>query len=246
MSQNDVIQLYPQTSCPCGSCNMEKEKLYPKIKTNRALRSCNEPSFLQCANTFEFKSGILPQDKTGYEQINPEVYMDKLDPNYNLIPCDIGDCPKEKYTTNDPRLIDVLRYQQQTLDRPPITSDIKLRTIYNKEYSDYGKGFTPYNLIKDGQIQYYIDKSIQDPFYKPNFVDKMEEESLVYKDPMGSIKPEYNRKPLVNTCNPTTKCVNGWDTRLSFIQDSQSHREDLMSLQMRKRNQERWEPRWRD
>ena len=58
----------------------------------------------------------------------------------------------------------------------------------------------------------------------------------LYQDPMGAIKPQWNRYPqsTENSCD--------WGT--SFMKDSQFHREDILSLQMRKMNEQRYAPRW--
>ena len=61
---------------------------------------------------------------------------------------------------------------------------------------------------------------------------------------MSSMKPEYNRIPLINTENPTTTDRKSFPYGLSYLQDTQSFREDLMSYQQRKNNQEKWSARW--
>jgi hypothetical protein len=61
---------------------------------------------------------------------------------------------------------------------------------------------------------------------------------------MGAMKPEYNRNPIVNTYNPTVTTAKSYPYCLSYIQDSQSFREDIMALQQRKNNQEKWTARW--
>jgi len=56
---------------------------------------------------------------------------------------------------------------------------------------------------------------------------------------MGSIKHQYNRKKIYNNNKK-----NKYNGNLSWLEDSLEHREDLMSLQMRKINQERWSNMW--
>jgi hypothetical protein len=58
------------------------------------------------------------------------------------------------------------------------------------------------------------------------------------------MKPEMNRTPIVNTENPTVSTPESYPYCLSSIQDSQSFREDLIALQQRRHNQEKWSARW--
>ena len=101
-----------------------------------------------------------------------------------------------------------------------------------------------YKNIGDGQITYYIDKSIEDAFFSPVFSEPAIQQKILYKDPMGSIQTIYDRVPLINTENPTVTSVKEYPYCLSFIQDSQSHREDIMAIQQRKNNREKWSARW--
>ena len=144
----------------------------------------------------------------------------------------------------DPRLYSSTRANYLPLDRPPIDGDVKLNRLYSTQLDGYGSGFMPYDTIRDGQIVYYIDKSIENPYFEPVFGEPAKISKVLYKDPMGAMKPEYNRTPLVNTENPAITTAKSYPSCLSFIQDTQSFREDLLSHQMNKRNQERWMPRW--
>ena len=60
---------------------------------------------------------------------------------------------------------------------------------------------------------------------------------------MGALKPQYPRSPLVRT-NPVGPTRDNYQGCLSWMQDSLEHREDLIGLQMRKINQQRYAPRW--
>lgn len=57
------------------------------------------------------------------------------------------------------------------------------------------------------------------------------------------MKPRYERKPLTCTSHLNTT-RNNYSGGLSWIEDSQEFREDIISKQMAKNNQQRWEPRW--
>jgi hypothetical protein len=61
---------------------------------------------------------------------------------------------------------------------------------------------------------------------------------------MGAMKPEYDRNPIINTENPTVVERKNYSYKLSFLQDTGGFREDILALQQRKNNQEKWSSRW--
>jgi hypothetical protein len=147
----------------------------------------------------------------------------------------------------DPRLYDAARGITMPIDRPPYDSTVLLKNI-NTDVSldNYGKGYRTYSDINAGQIVYYIDKSIADPFFDPLFTIPSETYSTVYRDPMSNLKPTYYRKPdkdclsnptLLSNCNPCQEST-------TWFRDSQNHREDLLARKMQKFNQTKWSARW--
>ena len=66
----------------------------------------------------------------------------------------------------------------------------KVNEALSKNYKDYRD-------INAGQITYYIDKSIEDAFYKPIYENNAFDTGYLYKDPMGGIKPQYERNPVI-------------------------------------------------
>jgi hypothetical protein len=169
---------------------------------------------------------------------------ESYDPLFVQVDCpERGFCKKAYTAPGDGRLIDVPRGIQTTLDRPPIQDSVKLDEIYSDKLKNYGTGYKTYSDINAGQIMYYINESQEDPFFSPNFTTSAKVEATLYQDPMSSIKPAYKRVPL-KSVNPLTNDNKNYEGGLSFIQDSQEHRADLMSKQMWKTNQQRWMPRW--
>lgn len=242
---SDTIYLYPKTSCPCESCGETKCVKPHGSKTNMSVKGCDYPECLNCTDRVFLGTSIDPVNKSGWSEINPQVYTDKFADGFGKIPCSQGKgCPDPSYISWDPRLYSTTRYNYLPLDRPPIDGNVKLKDVYDKKWDGYGTGYTPYEKIRDGQIEYYIDKSIQHPYFEPLFAEKAREVAALYRDPMGSMKPEYTREPLCNTENPAVNCRTPYPYCLGFMQDTQSHREDLLSYQMRVRNQQRWESRW--
>ena len=74
---------------------------------------------------------------------------------------------------------------------------------------------------------------------------------------MGAMKPQYDRiqqnkcnissehlTETTNSTNSISTCNKGEEYCLSWMKDSQNHREDLLARQMRKRNEQRYAPRW--
>jgi hypothetical protein len=101
---------------------------------------------------------------------------------------------------------------------------------YDKTLDNYGQNYKSYADINAGQIVYYIDKSIEDPFYKPNYVISSKTTAYLDKDPMDAIQTYYVREPLKND-NPIGPTRNNYEGCLSWIEDTMKHREDIMALQ---------------
>jgi hypothetical protein len=227
---------------------MEKEYIVDKsgYPTNLSVRNCKIPSAYQCYDTLLFRSDIEPQEKTGYDYLNPAAIQEKYSKDFVKIECrDPQSCPKIQYASTDPRLISVAHGGQVlTLDRPSVDSSVKLADLaVDTRLDGYGQGYRTYSDINAGYISYYVDKSIEDPYFNPNFVTSATTTGKLYQDPMGSMKPYYNRYPL--KCNdPLDTDHSTYDGCLSWIQDSTGFREDIMAHQMSRQNRERWEPRW--
>ena len=142
--------------------------------------------------------------------------------------------------------MDVRRNAVLKLDRPPYRSTYFLTnnnvrpqpgmSIYCPEYRDYGRNYATYSDINAGQITYYIDPKIEDAYFSPNFTIPAKVEGVMYRDPMGSLKPTYVRKEVMTP----NECYNP----LSFIRDSAVHREDIMAGQMAQMNQMKWSARY--
>lgn len=264
----DRLYLYPQTSCPCLDCKKNEPLPIEKgFKSNLAVRGCNIPAYFNCHSRLGFgidtqpKCDFPPSDKcmdnndrksreracdSIYTVLNPRVMTDKYSPYFHSeVDCgNNSSCGGKTFVSSDPRLFDAARSQYLTLDRPPIESTVKLRDVYDKKLTGYGKNYRNYDDIKEGQITYYTDKSISSALFEPVFGEKAIVNKDVFKDPMGSLKPEYIREAVLNTENPVTNDRGPYPYNLSFIQDTQSHREDIMSKQMAKMNQSKWSARW--
>jgi hypothetical protein len=244
----DIVYLYPKSSCPCETCLPSYPIPKDGPKSNLSVRGCQPSPYFDCYNRVELKSELQPRDQQGIYDLNPQAYTNKLAEGFDAVKCPSGcpvapGCPQPVYLSRDPRQFDSPRADYIPLDTIPIDGNVRLRNIYAVP-DRYGIGFKAYEQIDDGQIVYYIDKSIEDAFFKPVFSEPAQETSLLFRDPMGAMKPEYNRDALINTANPTVTTAKKYPYCLSFIQDTQSQREDIMALQQRKNNQEKWSARW--
>jgi hypothetical protein len=234
----DNVLLYPKTSCT------ECRKEY-KIPPQRQSDVCDVSPYFDCYSKVEIKSQVFPWQNKQMYALNPQVYTDKLAEGFDKVACKTAPtCPEPSYISLDPRLYDSARATYLPLDRPPMSGQVRLKDIYNKKYTDYGIKENQYGKINDGQITYYIDESIAPAFFEPVWAEPAQATLNLYKDPMGAMKPEHNRQMLVNNINPTVQTPISYPYCLSYIQDSQTQREDLMAYQQRKHNQEKWSARW--
>lgn len=138
---------------------------------------------------------------------------------------------KGTYTSLDPRLIDPIRGYRMSLNAPAFDGTIMSGDRYNA--TNVGiQTYRNYENIRGGQVFYYVDGYLTQPYSSPNFQLRSKVEPVVFRDPMGALKPEYVRKPISNA---------GYISGYRNDQDEISYREDIMALQMRKRNQQDWQ-----
>lgn len=167
---------------------------------------------------------LEPTNEQGYCILNPQAIASKLTPCYNETKCN----GNKAYTCpTDPRLFDAARGFAVAIDSPPIS----VTQCTAGDTTNYGKGYSNYNDINAGQITYYIDKSIKDPYYHPIFYNVAATERTMDIDPMDRRSVVYPRIPVY--CRENEMC-------LSAVTDISELREQLMALQMRPRNRERY------
>lgn len=246
----DVIYNYPKSSCTCYECDKDKFFKPSGVPTNMSVRDCKFSEYYDCYPHRIFKVQTEPQSKNGIKILNPSVVAtEKFDSNFrqiNVSSCPASSCKGTTYLNSDPRLFNAAGGTWMQLDRPPLVSTPKLNTLTtDKELNCYGQGYKTYADVNAGQIMYYINKSQEDAFFEPVFSKKATMVGDIYQDPMGNIKPQYNRVP-VGKYNPILgdPCDIAGEFCLSSMKDSQYFREDIMALQQRKHNEQRYAPRW--
>lgn len=140
-------------------------------------------------------------------------------------------------TKADSRLFDVRHNHYMQVDTPPIQVIYNLindNVSGNPALSNYGKNYTDYASVNAGQIQYYVDKELAEPFYSPVYGIKSGAIGTTYKDPMDSSKPVFTKEYPPECKYPTGTC-------LSFINDTTKFRDDIISRQQRVHNQQKYE-----
>ena len=233
------------SSCDCINC---ANNIY--IINKQEPKNCNYSNYFECKERIKFKDQIEPMNKTGYDYLNPQSVTNLYAKDFYEVDCEKeqigGNCHDMVYSSFDPRLISGSHNGQRILlDRPPLDDGIKLANVYtDPNLKNYGKSiYKNYSDINNGQFLYYIDKSIEDDLFKPNFENPASVKGEIYKDPMGSTYPEYKRYPLVDNNYLHTK-NRKYRYGLSSIDDTNEFREDIMHLQMRRQDRRRYEPRW--
>lgn len=133
----------------------------------------------------------------------------------------------------DPRLIDPIRNIKMVLDRPPYQP----RNVQPLQhmYDDCSNQIAPkiydngYESIYAGDVQYYIDPTQAQAYDNPEYALQEAVVPFVYQDPMGSLKPQYDRVPLFKN--------NQNISDYTFDQDQISFREDMITHLQRTMNQ---------
>lgn len=155
--------------------------------------------------------------------------LDSWDDDFTPIDCrGVKTCNEVTYQSSDPRLTSSAHSGQKlALDSIPLNGKVPI--CKTQCIPGYPNVYDTYSNIHGGQLSYYYDDQLAVPFISQLFVQPGLVVRENYVDPMDSYKPHYCRAALDNK-----NC-------LSWIRDSQFHREDLMSKQIWNRNQTNFE-----
>jgi hypothetical protein len=130
------------------------------------------------------------------------------------------------FVSLDPRTYDTTRNCYIQYDRPPLHSvGTSPQFPMNKISTNQTGFYDNYQSINGGNIRYYTDLSTEDPFKDMIFTIPCYNEPQLLIDPMGSIKPYYNRIPIFE--NNNLKDNSFFD--YSFLKDTSEFREDLIA-----------------
>jgi len=134
----------------------------------------------------------------------------------------------------DSRVVDA-RGMRICLDQPAMVGAVDMDDVYKFDNSGYGGVYQSYGAINNGNIAYYVDQSVSQPFYEPVYTLSSNVEKKVVMDPMTNPKPEYSKK-----VNSSLKSV----VDDQYARDQLSFREELMSRQQNLYNRTSWTNRW--
>jgi len=257
MSLENKIYLYPQTNAPCGFCQKAERSIKKGVPSSLSIPNCSIPAYFNCGDRVALNDKVVYPDcdnnkkSNSITTINPQLYTQQVSNSFrekNRKPTSA--CPTDKvWTSQDARLYSAIRGEYLDLSERPTETKIKLKDLYiDKNLNSYGQKYRTYSDINAGQISYYIDKDLKSPYFPPNFPNSKKNpvpyNPQLYKDPMDNFKPEYLR--LFPERNPITEPTSNADDSycLKDLQNTTNFREDILTCQMSKRNQNRWEPRW--
>lgn len=137
-------------------------------------------------------------------------------------------------TVADGRLVDSTRNYNMQLGEIPsqVVYDMFNDNVScNTGLKDYGRNYTDYASINAGNITYYIDNDLSDPFFSPVYGMKSKSVGMAYRDPMDKVAPTYNKEYSTEEI----------ECGLSFISDTTKFRDDIMSRQQRVHNSQKYE-----
>lgn len=138
--------------------------------------------------------------------------------------------PDGTYTSLNPKTERAVDGARVVLDRPSTTGSVRMKDVYTHPLLDR---YTPFNMNK-GEVQYYIDNTIKDAYYKPVYDIPSSTVQVPYVDPMSSSKPHY------------IQCISqqalAQYSPYSFIRDTAFYRENLTAAQQAKYNSQRITP----
>lgn len=152
--------------------------------------------------------------------------------DYHLTKDDDG---KETYFYGfDSRVVDA-RGMRMSLDQPAMVGAVDMDDVYKIDNSGYGGVYPTYGSINNGNIAYYVDQSVSQPFFDPVYTLSSTVNKKIINDPMTNAKPEYSK-----TVDSTLRSV----VDDQYARDQLTFREELMTRQQNLYNRTSWTNRW--
>jgi hypothetical protein len=221
------------------------EPIESLVPTNLSRNEGHFQDNFQEYNSKPFHYAEKQELKKGYKILNSKLVQNKYNTNdFDKINVD----GKNVYITN--KLYGSVKSsfhdgQYTLVDVPYRDSNVNISQIdkiYGDDFNGYTTNYKNYNQIEGGDITYYVNRENAVPFISPLFSSDFNTTSVLYKDPMGGVRPVYIRQPN----KPTNKLTerNTFEYGLSWVEDTNEHREDMMARNLQKINKNRWTPRW--
>jgi|APFre7841882793_1041355.scaffolds.fasta_scaffold33507_1 hypothetical protein len=174
--------------------------------------------------------------------LNTPSVQDSKNSIFAPVACSDPSCNNIVYASNDPKLCSSGHSGQRiVLDKPPVNGDLFTTngldpSIECSNSSSVGYVDSSYMNLKSGSITYYYDTQLATPFIPQLFDSNHRIIKETYIDPMGICKPHYIFDP-VYTRGETSSC----SYCPTWLRDSQLYREDIMSKQLAKTNQNNYQ-----
>lgn len=145
------------------------------------------------------------------------------------------------WISSDATTLDAQKAVRMCLDSAPMNSYIKdYWTIYDKNFNgNKYKSLYYYREDLPGQIQYYVDPQMTNPFFPPLFPKNTKALGAIYIDPMNNAHYDFRRATGGCGLQQPLDCT---DCEISEFRDLQGHREDILANIMRPRNRREYEP----
>lgn len=131
------------------------------------------------------------------------------------------------YQSQDPRLFDTLRNNHLVLDKPAqqpaSVQPLCIPSLEDMKKMPYAGVYPDYQSLTGGNYQYYTSPFLSDAYAEPVYQIPSMVKGVVFQDPMGSLKPYYDRQPIMRE--------NSQLSEYSFDRDQMSFREDIIANQ---------------
>ena len=229
----DIINTYKYPETNCWECTKNSTPISIQ-EQDLLLSQLNCKDFNFNCNNYEIKKNTEPL-QYNYDTRILNKNNDKLNysSSYHKIKNNYNGYNYDTYINKDPRLKHGMRTGHiLELDKPPINSFINSKDIYNNNLENYGQKYNNISDINAGDIIYYDNNLIKKKsFYTPIFDTKTTNNYNIYKDPMDNISIQNTRNALQNHNPMSIKEFKNKNINLSFISDTEEHRQDLLSLQ---------------
>lgn len=181
--------------------------------------------------------------------INPELYKNNVAKDYVKIPANATPSGRPGYSSEDARLKNPLNGNMpMVLDRRPMNMSveaIETDDVYSDKLKEVHTGYKSYKKLNQGQITYYVDHELTEPFTRINFQMPAHVSGFMTVTPMNTLEARFTRKPAhQRDCLDTSLCKKDYAGCLSWMEDSLEQRENIMASQMWGINKNKWEARW--
>lgn len=174
---------------------------------------------------------IKTQYQTMFPQKKTNTFLNKL----GLTPMTDYHKMGDKYMYGwDSRMVDA-RGLRLELDQPAKIGAVNMNDVYKIDNKGYGGVYKTYSDINNGNVVYYVDQSISQPFFDPVYTLSANVEKNILLDPMNNPKPDYKK----NVQSTLYGVVND-----QYARDQLSFREELISRQQNLYNRTSWTNRW--